>query len=295
MIVMAGDAEAQALAATIAVERSRHIDPESIDGRRRSRAAIRRWCRKIPAGLDVPGDVPLLIARHRDYWLGSAAGLVRSLDPAGLGAGAFHVVDLCDVGIVSETLLGIHAPYTFWIFRSRLPRSAVPGPCVAVNLAALVAHAAHHHELTPGIDEAGLREAIRLEVCAVALHEAAHAIDCDPMPQATELADIPPSELFPIVARQWTRPIDRERRIAGHGPRWMRALAHLAHRATKIPPADWWVTNWLHDVATIIERPADDALDAITNELLTADPAEPIAAIVRREPPAPFIAQVQTR
>ncbi len=286
MIVKNENTDAVELAAMIAIERSRHADAESIDGRRRSRQAMRRWAHRMPRGLTIEADVPLLVARHRDYWLGSAASLPRSLDPAGLGAGPLHAIGFDAVGIASVTCLGMTFPTLFDCVRDVLPVSAVPGPTIAINLVEAATWLVLDND--DGLDEATLRETIRVAVQAVALHEAAHVIadgGYEPLPPH----DLPAATIRDMVAREVASDRPPARVIAGHGAAWCRAAVHLSHRTRTLPHGQWWA-DWLR---TDIDRihgagTAAAVVAAIADELLAADQADAVAEILRREPPAAF-------
>jgi hypothetical protein len=286
VIVKSENTDAVELAAMIAIERSRHADAESIDGRRRSRQAIRRWARRLPAGLAIANDVPLLIARHREYWLGSASTLPRSLDPAGLGAGPLHAVGFDAVGADSLTVVGMTFPVLFDCVRDALPVSAVPGPTLAINLVEIVTWLVLDND--DRLDEAGLREQIRVTVQAVALHEAAHVIadgGYEPLPPH----DVPTATIHGIVRAAVAADKPQARVIESHGAAWCRAAVHLAHRTRTLPHGQWWA-DWLRADIDRIHNAGTAAavVAALADELLAADQAEAVAEILRREPPSAF-------
>jgi len=277
------DQDVAALAVRIAQERIRHSDPDDIDGRRRSRLAFRRWRERIPEALSMKADVPILISRHRQNWLGSAGSMVRSLDPAGLGAGGFHAVDAAIFGDIPADCLGFTFEGLFDVARASLPVSARRGPAVAINVPTIVAGTVARFGDT--LDERSLVATARAEITAVGLHEAAHAIDqrADDKP-----IDVPPALSFPIVRSQLAKPRDVRRWRSGHGGRWVRAMAHFCHRATRTPPGDWWLDVFTGAVGAVLPGDAADWLDALALELATAGDDEPIVDVLARDPPPAF-------
>ncbi len=170
--------------------------------------------------------------------------------------------------------------------RDALPVSAAPGPVVAINLVEVATWLVLDND--DRLDEAGLRETIRVAVQAVALHEAAHVIaggEYEPLPPH----DVPTATIHGIVRAAVAADKPQARVIESHRAAWCRAALHLAHRARRLPHGQWWA-DWLRaDIDRIHgQGTAAAILEALTDELLAADPMEPIADILRRDPPAAF-------
>jgi hypothetical protein len=282
--------DVEALSVRLAVARAQQPDDE-LEGRRRSRAAFERWGERIPANLDPSKDLPLLVGRHRDYWLGSAAGLVRSLDPNGLGKRDFHVVDFETLGIDAPFLAGFTFPGDafFHSIRSRLRRTAAPGPVVVVNVATQARHHTRHGlETQP---ERTLRENVRVGICGTVLHEAAHVVAQGfaglALPDAVTLADVR------LVAGQ---PASDDCRVANHGADWVRVFAHLVFRSARTPWSDFWQKVFLFDVEQHYgAAAAGDLFDTLFPDLVSSNPDEPLRDILDRPAPEPFSALVEAQ
>lgn len=279
------------LAIWVASQQARHADPNSFEGRRRTQKAFKRWRCKLPPGLAPEEDAPLLVARHRDYWLWSASWLVRSLDPCGLGARSFHAVDVGGFGIVDDRTLGFTVGGLFDLARPLLPRTAARGPVVALNLRELAFRTLVQED---DQDEPTVRERVRFSTGSVALHEAAHVV-ADRGPDQSLETDLPTDKVFGILAQAATRQDPPARVVASHGRDWVRAYAHLASRAVRHPGAEYWLRIFEHDVAAVFPGSAADWLDALAPELATTQPDEPIVQILDRPPPARFDALCEER
>jgi hypothetical protein len=237
--------------------------------------------------LQAVHDVPILIDRHRDYWLGSTAGLIRSLDPAGLGRRSFHVVDAHDLGLRSDRIAGLHSPRLYSLARSLLPVSAVPGPTVAVNLPGVVRESLAADDSIP---EWQTREVVRLAVSAVGIHEAGHALEAElEHPgdiRAPSLERIPLARVRQAIGGIADMP-DRQKRIEHHGPTWIRAAAHLTGRATRLPGGAWLAHFRAETLRPLTRAEPDDIIDSLSLEVAQAVD-EPIVKILRSDPPAAF-------
>lgn len=279
---VAVDLDAERLAVAVAAAIARQGD--ELDGRRRSRAAIRRWKERVPMDLrDRDRDVELLVERHRREWLLGAASAVRSLDPNGLGSRPLHVVDLAETGCSSPGVTGLALPGAFSLFRPWLPRSAEPGPVVAVDVGRMVRH--HGLRLLDAAPD-DVPASVAAAVAGVAIHEAAHVLD------RGDLAAVPVVATVGLLRRALAAPRDRSVVAAVHGPRWLRAFAVLTIRASRRPPQAWWREAFAHDVAPYAAAPGAEILDAVRHELRHAYHDEPVAEIIARPPSDRLVALV---
>lgn len=282
-------ADAEVLALRLAVARAQQPDDE-LEGRRRSREAFRRWGEKIPPKLSESRDLSLLVDRHVDYWLRSAECLVRSLDPVGLGARDFHVVDFSTLGIVSPALAGFTLPggSFFRAVRPKLKRTAAEGPVVAVNVQTEAARHTRHGLATQ--PEKTLRENVRVGLCGTVLHEAAHVV-------AFEAAglEIPEGASLEDVRLVMSTPVSQDSRVATHGADWVRSFAHFVFRGRSIPSSDFWSRVFCFDVAQHYGENAIDFLDALSPELNSTSSEERLVDVLRRPAPTPFLRLVDDR
>lgn len=281
MTTTAHSADIEALAVQVAVARAQQQTGE-LEGRRRSRAAFRRWKERLPVELQEDGDVELLVDRHKTYWLRSAASFVQSVDPSGFGAQGFHVLDFADVGIGSDTLAGLALPEpAFDIFRELLPRTARPGPVVAVNVRTQARH--HSRHILETASELALRETIRVGITGTVLHEAAHVVDF-----AVRGVTIPDGVTVADFRDIYSTPATVEARRLNHGDSWVRAFGHLVFRAASRPPADYWSRLFSFDVSEHYDGPGGEILDALVPELVSASTVSPVVDAVRSSTPASF-------
>jgi len=272
------------LAIWVASQQAQHADPDSFDGRRQTQKAFKRWKCKLPPGLSQEADARLLVDRHRDYWLGSAAGLVRSLDTSGLGAGSVYAVDVAGFGIVSDRTLGFTLEGLYDLARPILPRSARRGPVVALNLLELVTRALAERD---DLDEAAIRRSVQFSASAVAVHEAAHVVAKRSADEPIETS-LPPEMVFPLLVQAATKTDAPGRVQQSHGRDWLRSYAHLVSRAVRSPGAEYWLRIFEHDVDAVYPGSAADWLDALAPEFATTTRDEPIVQILDRSPPARF-------
>lgn len=221
------------------------------------------------------GDVELLVDRHRQYWLRSAASFCRSIDPAGLGASDIHVVDFQDIGLASDTLAGFALPDgAFDTFRHLLPRTARPGPVVAVNVQTQARQ--HTRRIIDTASELTLRETVRVGITGTTLHEVAHALDF-----AVRGVSFPDTLSVDDVRTMYSSPATREARTLNHGETWVRAFGHLAFRSTARPPGDYWSKLFAFDVQEHYQGAGEDILDALVPELVSTASSSAIVDAVR--------------
>lgn len=267
--------DVEALAVKIAVLRSQQKQTSELEARRLSRSAFQKWGERIPMALNATRDIELLVERHRDYWLKSASGFVRTLDPAGLGDNDFHVLDFSSLGIVSDRFAGVAFPEgSFGAFAGLLPRTAQSGPVVAVNLISQAR--SHVSQLLDVQSEETIREVVRVAVTATAIHEAAHVVDNSAsgvlLPASTGLEEI-------RLALQ--RPSKPKNVSASHREGWVRAFAHLVYRATSRPPCDYWSKVFSFDVGQHYSGDSSELIDVLVPELSATSDDSPIVDTVR--------------
>jgi len=287
VIVSAHAADFEALAVTVAVARAQQQETDELEGRRRSRAAFRRWKERLPVALSEDGDVDILVARHRDYWLRSAEGFVRGLDPEGLGLGSVYAVDFETVGIKSDRFSGFALPVdAFDIFREVLPRGARPGPVVAVNVKTETR--CHSRNILETASDLLLRATVRVGITGTVLHEVAHVVDFIARGQSLPLA----SNLDHV--RQGIAALTKSDN-ATHGDTWVRAFGHLVFRASVRPPVDFWSRLFAFDVEQHYEGPGEEILDALVPELLATSSVAPLVDVVRSPAHPSFVQFLASR
>ena len=263
-------------------------EQDQIGGRRRSRAAFRRWGERIPDELAADRDLEVLVDRHRDYWLRCAAGFVRYVDSTGLGSGDFHVVDTSSLGIAADGLAGFTMPDGFFdIVRDILPASARPGPVVAINVRGQAK--VHSRKILNTANEPTIRESVLAGITATAIHEAAHAVDFQSL--GLRLPEGATIEHLRLAVRPSFGPARSER----HGANWVRAFAHLVFRSSVYPPYDYWSEVFRFDVADHYPGDAVDFLDALATEFISTSSAEPLVDVLARPAPAAFQKLAQAR
>lgn len=262
------------------------------DGRRRSRAAFQRWGEKLSKSLSPDADVEILVRRHGPYWLRSAAHFVRCLDPRGLGSAPFYAVDVSALGVESTELLGTTNQYLFDIVRASLPRTASPGPTVAINLREIVSDTIRRGVVSDTgdrvtsdhLDEDELRESIRAVVVAVGIHEAGHVLQRGDTPD--EPCPIDPKIVIPRIADRLRAPTSATDTRAAHPESWVRAAAHLTARAARVPPATYWGEFLVSTLRSMYPQP-DKLVDALSLET-AGRTDEPIVEILKSPAPEGF-------
>jgi hypothetical protein len=282
-------ADADLIALQVAVAQAQQPEDE-LEGRRRSRAAFRRWGERIPPRLSEAADLSLLIDRHAGYWLRSSECLVRSLDPSGLGSRSFHVLDFETLGIEARSLAGFTLPGDsfFRAVRHKMNRSAAEGPVVAVNLKAEAARHTRHGLATQ--PEQTLRENVRVGLCGTVIHEAAHVV-------AFEAAglEIPDGASLSDVRLVMSTPVSQVSRVSNHGADWVRSFAHLVFRGRSMPCSDFWDSVFRFDVAEHYGENAGDFQDALSAELDSTSYDERLVDVLRRPAPTAFTRLIENR
>lgn len=225
-------------------------------------------------------DFDELVAEHRGGWIADAASLCRSIDWHSVGdRQTIHVLDASSLPPqASQTSLAWTAGGSDRVLRPYL-RDRRDGPVLVLDAAAIV-----RERLTPAtLAEYEAIRLGRLEVSQVAIHELGHA-----RLAATRGSTLPATTTLSLLvaAAGSTRTDDQWRR--SHGRDWCRSYLHLADRAARSCwPHDWWLAATKHDLRLHGHGNADELVDALDAELGTD---EPLADILRRDPPAAFTA-----
>lgn len=290
MMTIEEDIELERLAVLVASKR-REMDRRSeLDARRLSRESIIRSGDRVPPGLSEDGDLDLLRATYASYWIRSSECLAKSLDPLGIGISGLHVVSFDQIKLSAPTLSGFHIPgeSIFRAVRHHLPTTARPAPVVFLNVENAVRH--HARPLLKTASEGDIRESVRVALGAVTVHEVAHvASDAVVGLAAPDQID----ESILRVSAGLTQSADRKRER--HDDRWIRALLHLAIRASRMFPADYtdppnYITETLTgDLDFVFPGFAADLVDALSVELIATDRDEPLRDILSRPAPSSFV------
>lgn len=282
------DDDAERLAVIVAHRQAEASSRTAVEARRLSRAAMHRWQQRIPPALAVAGDAAAFIADYRDAWLEHAENVVGAIDPHWLDnrGRAFHVLDTATIGLQStaHSPVGFLARGIFPAVRCHLTRCRRPGPVAIVDV--------HRHAepFATLLEQHPERLVVRMVATAItttAAHEYAHAIDF--RDDGTPTAHTPPD------ISQAMQPHDEARERPFHGARWFRALAHVAHRLRGEPLHlaqhlfAGEVRQWLPQAT------ADAILAALAPELDETPFATPIADVLLRPAPGPFLALVDPR
>jgi hypothetical protein len=188
----------------------------------------------------------------------------------------------------SSNCLGFVFPGLFDVARTVLPVSARRGPTIAINLERIAGYSVE--KVDDDVQELALAGMIGAEVSTVAIHEAAHSVELEDR----LLGQFPISATAPIIQNRLAKSGKDEERRRTHGSGWIRGLAHFCHRATRLPAGDWWLEVFGSDVAGVFPGPWSDWLDALSLELASSSD-EPIAEIVRRDPPPAFVRLFESR
>lgn len=273
------------LAALVAATAAEHEQRSEWTGRRRSREAITAMGETVPAELTEARDIELLREQHEGYWIASAAGFIRSLDPNGLGAGQLHVVTTEQLGIASNGCTGFTLPgrSMFEACRDHLPVTAEPGPVVVVSTTAILR--ASLPALPDDASDVTVHENCRVWVAGVVMHEAAHVAE-----QIAAGLEAPAG----IGVTHLRMLQDEPRQRNEHTATWARAFGHLAHRAAAIPPTGYWQTFATSDIRYDIRGTDDEWRLLLANEAAVTDPDEPLVDVIRRPFPD-FDAAIERR
>ena len=225
-------------------------------------------------------DFDNLVADNRAGWLNVAAAVCRTLDWHSVSDHeTIHVLDAAALPPpTSDHALAWTAGGSDRVLRPCL-RDRRAGPVIVLNVSGIV-----RSRLTPArltADEAHVL--CRLELAQVALHELGHARvaacrGCR-LPESATLALLVEAAALPTSDVHWRQ---------SHGRDWCRSYLHLSDRAARsLWPRGWWLDVCRHDLR--LHGHADPAkLLATLQPELGSD--EPLADILRRDPPADFSA-----
>ena len=273
------------LAALVAITAAEHEERSEFAGRRRSREAFEAMGEKIPEQLSEARDVAIVQAAHESYWLASAAGFIRGLDPLGLGGESLHVVSTDALAIDEGGLTGWTMPghSTFEAVRDHLPVTAAPGPVLFVCTAAILR--AGLPQLPDDATDSIVKENGRVWVTATAMHEVGHTIE-----MAAAGLNAPAGITMTHLRMLRQRP--RVKRP--HSAAWARTFFHLGHRADARPPAGYWLRFAIADIEHDIPGSDDEWRLLLANEAAVTDPDEPLINVIRRPFPD-FDAAIERR
>ena len=225
-------------------------------------------------------DFDNLVADNRAGWLTDAAAICRSLDWHSVSdRETIHVLDAAALPPpASDHALAWTAAGSDRVLRPSL-RDRRAGPVLVLDVSGIV-----RSRLTPTTltaDEAHVL--CRLEVAQVALHELGHARvaacrGCR-LPESATLALLVEAAALPASDAHWRQT---------HGRDWCRSYLHLSDRAARsLWPRGWWLDVCRHDLRLHGHADPDKLLATLQPELGSD---EPLADILRRDPPAAFTA-----
>jgi len=221
-----------------------------------------------------------LVAKHRAGWLADAAALVRSLDWHSISdAATIHVLDAAALPpAASETALAWTAAGSDHLLREHL-HDRRAGPVLVIDAGQLV-----RSRLTPAALNADEAHVLgRLEVAQVAIHELGHA-----RVAATHGRRLPESATLLSLVAAAAHPATDEHWRQSHGRDWVRSYCHLSSRAARsVWPRGWWLDACRHDLRLHGHGNAAALVEALRPEFASD---EPLADILRRDPPAAFTA-----
>lgn len=240
----------------------------------------RRWAEQITQ--TVAGETDDLVERHGRPILANAEALLRQADPVALAGQPLHLVDFDAIGTRSMTVAGFTmAAGVFQVLRPTLPADAEPGPVLAVNVRAELHDATAN--LPAATSESDIVGNATWYVGGTVLHEYAHVVTEQ---AAGRRIECPIALHHPDRVRAIARVLEQtqcEAEQAPHHPvEWVRAFYHLAHRAGVVERFVEDVGRYYHDAEAIAA--------SLRLEALIASSREPIAHIIRRHPPAKFLA-----
>jgi hypothetical protein len=284
---MTTDADIADLESRLAVIADEHGRRSELDGRRRTRAALRKWGEPIPEPLAEAHDLAAIVNDWRDWWLATVEADVGSLDYVSLERhrAAFHAIDAGQIDATAPGMGAFTAADLFDLLPARLLRCRRPGPVAVLDVTATADRFAH---VIASHGERVFGQSVRIAMVAAALHEFAHAVEMhgQRLPPGTDLDDM-------VRTIRTAPPVIHG--LAFHPPRWLRAYAHLAHRSRGLPPSGFYVGAFAQDVETYLPGPGADWIQALGDELRLSGPETPLVDILAAPPPSPFVSLVAAR
>jgi hypothetical protein len=275
----------EALAVYVAVAQAKQAAMNPFERRRAERIEAtrpgrRRWAQQITRTVDDETDD--LVERHGRQILADAEALLRQADPVALAGQPLHLIDFDTIGTRSMTVGGFTmAGGVYDVLRPILPADAAPGPTIALNVRAELADATAN--LPAATSEANIVSTAAWWIGGTAIHEYAHTVTEQ---AAGRQIECPVVLGHPDRVEAIARALDETQSAAGqahaHPLEWTRAYYHLAHRAGT-------VERFVADVGRYYANP--EAIAAgLRLEALIVDHREPVVEIIRRHPPALFVA-----
>jgi hypothetical protein len=273
------------LAVFVAVRQAQQASMNSFERRRAERIEAthpgrRRWAQQITRTVEDETDE--LVERHGGQILADAEALLRQADPVALAGQPLHFVDFDRIGCRSTTVAGVTmASGVFEAFRPILPADAAPGPVIALN------SRAEFHDATANLpaatSESDIVRTVAWWVNGTALHELAHTITEQAAGRQIECPVVlGHPDRVKAIARALEETQSESDQAPAHPIEWVRAFFHLAHRTGT-------VERFVADVGRYYANP--EAIAAgLRLEALIVDHREPIVEIIRRHPPALFVA-----
>lgn len=229
----------------------------------------------------IDADFDELVATHKADWLATAASVCRVVDPPADDE-TIHTLDAATLPEEARRhALAWTAGGLDRVLRDRL-RDRRRGPVLVLNVAEIV-----RRRLEPATsDEHELAVLGRLEVSQVALHELGHAR----LAEATGRT-LPADASLPLLLAAVATPTSDADELDKHGPAWVRSYVVLSGRAARsIWPRQWWIDAAVWDVRRYRDVPAGELVAALQPEI---DSDEPLVNILRRPPPAAFLALLE--
>ena len=261
-----------------------HAERDETEARMRSATAMQRWGVKVPQPLRLTIDD--VIARYRTSWLRYAERLIQVLDWPAFQGRTFHALDFSEIGVDPDCgMLGFAANDQLHLLAADLLPARVttkPAAAVAINTAR-IAHVVGRPEVDDPEDEAVW---VGRVVGAVAVHEYSHHLDAAAAGgQPTNFGSL--RRIVDSVAARTTKPVYN---AGHHGPRWVRAYAHLLHRGRSLAGHKPRAALFEIDIDDRLPGQADAVLAALSDELNAAGSGDvPLVDILRTPAPAGFL------
>ena len=245
-----------------------------------TRPGRERWAQQITRTVDDETDD--LVERHGRQILADAEALLRLADPVALANQLLHLIDFDIIGTRSMTVGGFTmAGGVFDVLRPILPAAAEPGPTIALNVRAELADATAN--LPAATSESDIVSTAAWWIGGTALHEYAHTVTEQ---AAGRQIECPVVLAHPDRVEAIARALEETQCEADQAPahpiEWVRAYYHLAHRTGHVEQFTADVGRYYVDPEAIVA--------GLTLEALMSGGREPIVDIIRRHPPANFLA-----